>query len=505
MIRNKIFPWAVTALLFFSACEKDELTDRPDSGTDQHLPHTGEQFIVDYTVGNGVTRSGETNEPDNRIKSILYLLYQDGTLVKKREIPLKSGETHFQFPMTRDNMSWEQREALKDTLDINTTYTAVFVANAEEGKTLLLDKMEGGETIPRPFSEICLQLPETAITEEDEMFYLFTQEILSSNGGADRDNPYNCPVMLQRVVSKTEFRRAEYSEIEKFEVVNAALADWYISWIAEPQSEDSYGGLIYESAKAYMNGFAEAIQQIKIDEQNVDLINERNTLVSFLRKFSYWRQIEQYFNEDLLSSLGGDIKTNQSVIDELFSSWYGFTPKVQFNPGANSLNISEGWKSYSQDGYIITLTNPIELIEDGMNTFSVYTFGDNKDETDKNTVEQLILCKGERKVPFVVQKTIGIKGNQHAVMTYKPTMTYNNGSATKLFSETVDLGSLIDSENISNALMVLILTNVFGEKSQYGMNFKNFQLKMNVPDLYVAESVKITGEWTVEKKSIPEN
>lgn len=505
MIRNKIFPWAVTALLFFSACEKDELTDRPDSGTDQHLPHTGEQFIVDYTVGNGETRSGETNEPDNRIKSILYLLYQDGTLVKKREIPLKSGETHFQFPMTRDNMSWEQREALKDTLDINTTYTAVFVANAEEGKTLLLDKMEGGETIPRPFSEICLQLPETAITEEDEMFYLFTQEILSSDEGADRDNPYNCPVMLQRVVSKTEFRRAEYSEIEKFEVVNAALADWYISWIAEPQSEDIDGGLIYESAKEYMNGFADDVNQIVIDEENSSLITERESLVAKLKEFSYWRNLASQFSNQLSEILVKDINDNPSVKDELFSSWYGFTPKVQFNPGANSLNISEGWKSYSQDGYIITLTNPIELIEDGMNTFSVYTFGDNKDETDKNSVGQLVLCKGERKVPFVVQKTIGIKGNQHAVMTYKSTMTYNNGSATKSFSNTVDLGSLIDSENISKALMELILTNVFGEKSQYGTNFESFQLKMNVPNLSVTESVNITGEWTVEKKSIPEN
>ena len=37
------------------------------------------------------------------------------------------------------------------------------------------------------------------------MFYVFTRDILSTDQGADRENPYNCPVVLRRAVTRTDF------------------------------------------------------------------------------------------------------------------------------------------------------------------------------------------------------------------------------------------------------------------------------------------------------------
>lgn len=91
------------------------------------------KFVVDYTTAAGAaTRVIHENQPKGvRINSLTYLLYsEEGTLEKRREIPGldTDGES---WPLRRENMSWEQREALKDTLSQGETYHAVFVANID--------------------------------------------------------------------------------------------------------------------------------------------------------------------------------------------------------------------------------------------------------------------------------------------------------------------------------------------------------------------------------------
>ena len=73
------------------------------------------KFVVDYTAAAGAaTRVIHENQPKGvRINSLTYLLYsEEGTLEKRREIPGldTDGES---WPLRRENMSWEQREALK--------------------------------------------------------------------------------------------------------------------------------------------------------------------------------------------------------------------------------------------------------------------------------------------------------------------------------------------------------------------------------------------------------
>ena len=105
--------------------------------------------------------------------------------------------------MTRENMSWEQREVLKDTLETNTTYHAVFIANIDSTKL-----WNNGTSSPLKragnYDDAYIELPDRAFTDGD-MFYYFSKDINSADEGADRDNPYHCDVQLHRIVTRTDF------------------------------------------------------------------------------------------------------------------------------------------------------------------------------------------------------------------------------------------------------------------------------------------------------------
>ena len=118
-------------LLLLAACTNDPsediLSNVPGNG---NLPQG--TFVIDYTASTGDAQTRlAANE---RIQSLDYLLYEktaggsDFLLKKKRSIPDIGLGT--QWPLTRENMTWEQREALKDTLNQSSEYKMVFVANA---------------------------------------------------------------------------------------------------------------------------------------------------------------------------------------------------------------------------------------------------------------------------------------------------------------------------------------------------------------------------------------
>lgn len=183
------------------------------AGCEDKLPEptrpavSAERFVVDYTAGVATRAIHENQTKGVRINSLTYLLYNsEGTLEKRREIPGLDGDGE-SWPLTRANMSWEQREALKDTLLQEETYHAVFVANIDSAICGWTD--ENGEAWSplretEKYETVHLQMPYQPLNDRN-MFYLFTQEIVSTDQGADREKPYNCPVMLRRAVTRTDF------------------------------------------------------------------------------------------------------------------------------------------------------------------------------------------------------------------------------------------------------------------------------------------------------------
>lgn len=226
-----------------SACSEE--LEGVDAGTDVPVLDT-DCFVVDYTVeGNEGLSRGENTSP---ITSLTYLLYQDGELVKERQIPDISSETV--WPLTRENMTWEQREALKDTLQAWGNYQVVFVANAiypasGENEDAGISYITGKDS----YQTLALQMPAQPFSA-DNMFYLFSSKI-EKKDDTDRDHPLNCPVTLKRVVSCVELQRIQISEQDAY--LKERTGKLYDLLIGDQ-------GAIATSVQEQLNALADAIQ-----------------------------------------------------------------------------------------------------------------------------------------------------------------------------------------------------------------------------------------------------
>lgn len=218
MKQNRILNYISAAglLLAVCACGKENLNttaDGDNGGAATALPEG--TFVVDYSVSDGETsRAFEGGlDANQRISSLLYLLYDsEGQLVKEREIPDINDKTT--WPLTRDKMTWEQREALKDTLNSGSTYTAVFLANVKKdlfGNTQTEELLQNKENL----TEAVLYLPQTPFTDSN-MYYLWKEELeyTQLEGASDdsRDNPLSKNIILRRLVSRIDMVRVEVED-----------------------------------------------------------------------------------------------------------------------------------------------------------------------------------------------------------------------------------------------------------------------------------------------------
>ena len=221
MKQNRILNYigAAGLLLAVCACGKENTNTMADGGNCGEIIALPEgTFVVDYSVSDGETSrtfKGGLNA-NQRISSLLYLLYDsEGQLVKEREIPGIGKDT--KWPLERKNMSWEQREALKDTLNEGSTYTAVFLANVkkelfgEEQTTELLQNKDN-------LTDAILYLPQTPF-KDSNMYYLW-KDVLKytkpENASDDsRDNPLSKKIILRRLVSRIDIEREETEDAVK--------------------------------------------------------------------------------------------------------------------------------------------------------------------------------------------------------------------------------------------------------------------------------------------------
>lgn len=218
MKQNRILNYIGTAALLLAvcACGKENMNTTADGGNGGEIIALPEgTFVVDYSVSDGETSRAFEGDLDanQRISSLLYLLYDsEGQLVKEREIPGIDQDT--KWPLERENMSWEQREALKDTLNEGSTYTAVFLANVKKdlfGNTQTEELLQNKENL----TEAVLYLPQTPFTDSN-MYYLWKEELeyTQPEDASDdsRDNPLSKKIILRRLVSRIDMERVEIKD-----------------------------------------------------------------------------------------------------------------------------------------------------------------------------------------------------------------------------------------------------------------------------------------------------
>lgn len=200
----------LAGMFILASCTNDtlqELTpghhpDNPAAGTPEGT------FLVDYTVDNG-TATRATGDGKLQISSLDYYVYYatGGQLVKHRRIAIDPATQ--QWPLTRDNMTWEQRQALQDTLQCGIDYRILFIANIDP--TLF------------NYDTYSAANPHPAVVKNDELYQ--NARILLPNVPF-RDNNMYClwegtlkeeskqvvkrnDILLQRIVTRTDISRTE--------------------------------------------------------------------------------------------------------------------------------------------------------------------------------------------------------------------------------------------------------------------------------------------------------
>ena len=268
------------------ACTDENLTGNGMTNPDEQPTGETGKVVVDYTLDADAPASradgSETASPETSssspIRSLTYLLYEKTgtdeadnavyTLVKRREIRDITEKT--QWPMTRENMTWNQREDLKDTLDRASVYKVVFVANAaaslhNEEQVLFNASLDvetpEGEEPQEPllsFTDAYLKMPREAFTD-DNLFYVTTADFKSSEGV----DYVNQSLYLKRVVARTEL--SCIANVPGSEAVKARLETYFYPQIKGDGVSPAEGTIM----KQISDNYIASVNSLLADEQNL--------------------------------------------------------------------------------------------------------------------------------------------------------------------------------------------------------------------------------------------
>lgn len=402
MKQNRILNYigAAGLLLAVCACGKEDLNttaDGDNGGAATALPEG--TFVVDYSVSDGETsRAFEGGlHANQRISSLLYLLYDsEGQLVKEREIPDIDHETT--WPLTRDKMTWEQREALKDTLNSGSTYTAVFLANTDaelfkdaSGKAeqvffykTVTEGADGtSETTYANLQDVYLKLPSVPFNDGN-MFYISKHTLSAKNADGttveyDRDTPYNCPVTLKRLVSRMDITKAEVTD----GMIKEGLKEFYY------QDENAEANKILKAVEKALDNFAEEACPTERDLWNKNLGILKNKLKG---KGVNEKTVYSKVFESCLSQLVDKCKDTE-LYESHVASWnenadvsftytnqaniYNINSLEAMNDDAISSNLNY---SVLDDGSIVAIVfsnsaKSVSVASDDFNKLSAFTVG----------------------------------------------------------------------------------------------------------------------------------
>ena len=453
-------------LLWLAACSSDcpgeEYTD-----SIPELP--GGQFVVDYSVGETASRAfGENLLANQRISSLTYLLYDGDALVKKREIPAINTQT--KWPLKRETMKWEQREALKDTLTAGVTYTAVFVAN--EDKTLFEKNLAEADTTyltgEDKLSTVALQLPSVPF-QDNSMFYLAKETIdAATTAKLDRHHPLNKPVTLQRIVSRTDIRR------------KAALED---ADILAGLEKGKMNEKVITAVDKALGEFGNKIK--KKEPANVELASYCDILVNFMKVESVHKRAWSQASKVMLD----DCKANPAYTSKVLP-WVQFTnatltfPKLSDKFQVSNLAAVGGVNS----------SLALEVDEDGSLSFCSFS---NATETadDFNVLTSLSLNNAAGN-ELKLGTALPIRGGKNVKKVYEcnPIETISS-TPTSLKSVTVTLnlntlvGTIDEVLNREEFVNILVFKETFKRYiNEVLSSYKNstwnaFQLPVTVPDV----------------------
>ncbi len=518
---------ACAGLLLCMGCSEDSIVaDRE--------PLTGKQVVVDYTVGEALTRSvsHEALPAYKRISSLVYLLYDNaGNLMKRREIPDIDKMGEGDWPMKRATMTWDQREALKDTLEQGQNYTAVFIANTDPtlfgGEEVLhLTETVDGEEVSAALDDVYLSLPTNTAFGDNNMFYLCVAQIDPT--GYDRDNHCNCPVTLQRIVCRTDFFSDDFPAWDTDETRSAIL---------EFTDSKVYGALVATDNKmplgieSWLDGFISAFslyaasQAYYADTDFITWFSKFKSAVNGLDYSTYIKRMSES-DEQKVQELLYNSCLNNETLKSIWLPWKGLQAKVAYTSRADRFYVSGKTAKVGDTAAAESLSPFLDVAQleesgtDGStvtrNTFTVIGFGENGETTSESVQNKmkavnLYESTSATSALSVIPMTDDVKsfaeqgGNKRVQLVYCPVkeLEYNTSFTTgQTYSLVVDIKSSVQTAmgdnygSYSDKLDAFFATEDC--KNKYGEGLDKFVLQVNLPDLSDGSALTVTSEWSVK-------
>lgn len=479
----------VAFCLTLLACTDENLTENGMTNPEEQPAGETGKFVVDYTLDADEPASradgSETGSPETSpIRSLTYLLYEKQgtdtednvvyTLVKRREIRDITEET--QWPLTRENMTWNQREDLKDTLDRASVYKVVFVANAaaslhNEEQVLFNASLDvetpEGEEPQEPllsFTDAYLKMPQEAFTD-DNLFYV-TRADFKSSEGADYVNQ---SLNLKRVVARTEL--SCIANVPCSEAVKARLETYFYPQIKGDEVSSAEGTIMAQIC----NNYTTSVNSLLANEQNLcgeyadyiipapegeELVTCKNKLVDLLKSLQNQPQeFEPAVQVEVLKQLTENLMPTEND-NSSFSKQYAWKDasevEIIFSSCTDKVGLDGTYRKAERTDPI-TWTVPVENGRINLTTFGTGGTGDasvkqeitslafNSQSTEGATGERLftVTCQGTH--PLVLD----LAANQRISLELDPAVQILPKEGWYP-ANTVDVTATVDLEEILN-------------------------------------------------------
>lgn len=313
----------LAGLMALTACTNDTLqelapaTPGDDTAAADGVPEGS--FIVDYTVDGGPSTRADSKL---QVQTLDYYVYysKTDTLVKKRRIEIEEGQ---EFPLTRETMTWEQRQALQDTLDCDEKYRILFLANVDPALFAYdgYSNEEGGTSHPaivindERYSTARLLLPNVPF-HEDNMYCLWEGELSCATDAADKVVKRE-DVLLQRVVTRTDIKRTDSPT-----TLYDAIANGFYT---------TYEDDVSTTVKARIKDFCDGITKCSSSTAHGywytldDYETEIAALTTFLGKDDIQNKVVELCKEQLINQYVNSI-TSSGTTDNIYATrtqaWY---------------------------------------------------------------------------------------------------------------------------------------------------------------------------------------
>lgn len=518
-------------LFFAAACTSVVPEPVTDCASAAGMASVGDGlYVVDYAVADDVRSKalGDNLPASERISSLIYLLYDsDGNIVKERVIPDIGPDTIWPLrrPDAGGNMTWEQREALKDTLYSSSSYTAVFIANA--GPSLFgLDGMSDDATVLHyksaadggtsglslygladgvsqdaydylSLEDIYLSLPPVAFSDGN-MFYMCIKEIGDLDTAGDSDGVMDCPVVLHRIVSRTDIcrndRGTDYigvpaTDADAVSKADRAWSGYVLERVNGSLYPETVRAVALESVKDFMDGYATAFGLQAFED-----IPDNLGYGIFAGKMKDDAVAQAVISGvDAIVGIEGQIVTychgkcaEDAGLRTLMSSWDGADVTLDM------LNVADRFMVYSGEPAHVTASLPHVAYSSNSASDSnpgwlqVAGFGDGTTYNRLSAINLTSAVSGGWSIPVTDEFFLWNGPNRKSTAVCDPVASISciNKGNTVALEVTLDLGGLLRSSSLNlgwDEDYAAVLNKVAAEEG-YG-TLDNFKMRISIPQI----------------------